>query len=345
MAKILERLRRPPARGSPLAPALLAVMIAGCAATGTSEPQPSPEAFATHACIRALKIHDVRSLPAGDERRGGDVPVPPFSPRSADIARIIGVAPLLHQLVRQQGDAAGDVRRIVLRQRIDDRILLAVLDVQGVLAELDCERARGEHLRSGLVERQSRRTQRYGLAGAYAGAGTAIVSGALGLLAPIGAPGQLAQAIGGTITAYIAGKGAVDDSSGVLMTDQNMLGDVWVGEPRSNAFPPSVWRFLVERRGSEAATESVRDGLVTDWKSDPRLAKAQDREQRETLLFGEGGEYSPETLQLRDALFDLLRARIWLMSQDLQLLFHEVVNVEEGTADTPARGAPRPGER
>lgn len=304
--------------------------LAGCATTEPGESRrPDPQAFATHACVRALKIHDARALPAGDERRAGDVPVPPFSLRAAEVARIVGIAPLLNQLVREQGDAASDVRRIVLRQRIDDRILLAVLDVQSVLAELDCERARGEHLRSGLVEEQARRNQRYGLAGAYASAGTAIASGALGLLAPITAPGQLAQTIGGTITAWIAGKGAMDDSSGVLKTEQNMLADVWAGEPRSNAFPPSVWRFLVQGRREEAPEQTVRDGLVTEWKSDPRLAKAKDREARETLLFGEGGEYSPETLQLRDALFDLLRARIWLMSQDLQILFHEVAEMEE----------------
>jgi hypothetical protein len=325
--------------------AAFAIAGAGCAGLTEKPRLPDRQRFSTHACVRALQVgaRDARALPSGDERRSGDAPSPPFSVRAAEIARIIGVAPLLLELVRQERDGASEIRRVALRQRINDRILLAVLDVQGVLAELDCERARGEHLRSGLVEEQVRRNQRYTVWGALAGAATAALSGGLPL---VGAAviGDVASILGGATEGFIVTRGAYDDTSGLLETERNMLTAVWRGEETVSVFPPSVWRFLTVGTRPDQPGQTIREALLAEWRTDPRvagIADGKDDERQQPLLFGAGGRYSPEDLQLRDALFDLLRARIWLMSQDLQLLFHEVAVVEEGADNArPAASAP-----
>lgn len=122
-----------------------------------------------------------------------------------------------------------------------------------------------------------------------------------------------------------------------------MLGDVWEGGGRARAFPPSVWRFLTKAERPERPGETVRAGLLAEWRGNPRVAGVDAGNQRmRALLFGTGGRYSPEDLQLRDALFDLLRARIWLMNQDLQLLFHEVAVLAEGASEGAARGSAFP---
>lgn len=166
--------------------------------------EPDVQGFATPACSRPpdVRTHDARVLPAGDDRTAGNAPSPPFSPRAAQMARIVGVAPLLGELVRLGSGSDTDLRRVVLRQRITDRILLSVLDVQRVLAELDCERARGEHARSSLVEEQVKRNQRYTMLGALAGATTAIASGGLSVVGA-GTAANVAQILGGSVEGAI----------------------------------------------------------------------------------------------------------------------------------------------
>jgi hypothetical protein len=83
---------------------------------------------------------------------------------------------------------------------------------------------------------------------------------------------------------------------------------------------------LNDAASAEDPELTVRSDLVRRWRADERLDDPQSTAdaRRIALVFGDGGRYTPDDLQLREALLDLLQARVWLMHQDLDLLLRKV---------------------
>lgn len=266
--------------------------------------------------------------------------VPGFSPDATETADTIGALEALHRFAAMDTNASqgadADLRRLRLRQAITDRILLAMLDVSSSLAEVTCEGQRGNELRDRLQRIEDRQAQRLTLATIMVGALTAVTSGGLSLAGAAG--GDLAGIIGGTAEAGVATTLLFGGAAGELRTERNLLRDVWEGPDQSSLFPATVWRFLTRSRGNNP---SIAERLRADWQAGERLGSAGSREERERigLLFGPGGAYTVEDLELRDATVDLLRASLSLMSQDLRGLLEEVLQ-RSGEAESPRNGRP-----
>lgn len=278
--------------------------------------------------------------------------LPGFSAAATETADTIGALEPLRRFVALEAEisegtsrgAGAALQRLQLRQAITDRILLATLDVSSSLAEVTCEGQRGNELRDRLQRIEDRRAQRLTLATIMVGALTAVTSGGLSLAGAAG--GDLAGIIGGTAEAGVATTLVFGGASGELRTERNLLRDVWERPERSSLFPATLWRFLTRPHGSEP---SIAERLRADWQAGERLGPAGSREERDRidLLFGPGGPYIVEDLELRDATIDLLRASISLMSQDLRGLLEEVLQ-RTSEAEAPRdshRNATRHGRR
>jgi hypothetical protein len=249
----------------------------------------------------------------------------------------------LLELVRLEAEASSgtraELRSLRVRQNVMDRVLLATLDVSSTLAEIDCEGERGDHLRGRLQRIENRRTRRLSLATIMVGAFTAAVSGGLGLAGAAG--GDLAAIVGGTTEASVASTLLLGPASGEpLHTRRNLLRDVWEGPADSLLFPRSVWRFLNRRPGGDPQRPTVAEDLRAEWRSDGRLGPPGSTEERGrvALLFGDGGTYTVDDLELRDATLDLLEASVALMSRDLRVLLEELLARPSGTR--PPSAAP-----
>jgi hypothetical protein len=310
-----------------VAGAVLAAMLAGCAA--------SPDAGyalrmrSSQQCVRVAISPEADPPPPRSEARAAALAAAGYPERAGTIAAIIGVDRLLLRLdaIDPHVDAITALR---VRQQAIERILLAVMDVQSVLAEIACEQARGEQLRAGLEGIAGRRAQRYALAGVLIGAVSAIASGGLAIARPESDAANVVGIVGGAAEGSAGVAGLAGGGGEPFETRRNMLGDVWEGRADTRLFPATVWRFLDEAESGAARELSVRAELIAVWRADERLddPAAPDDAQRIALLFGAGGRYTSEMLQLREALLDLLQARVWLMSQDLDALLREVVKRE-----------------
>lgn len=233
---------------------------------------------------------------------------------AAEIAEVIGALEPLAALMEAERRADG-IQFLLARQAVTDRILLATLDVNASLAAIDCEGERGDSLRGQLQRIEARRARNLGLASILLGATTAALTGGLGL-AGANSADDIVGIIGGAAEASIGGALLYGSTSGRLRTRSNPLGEIWRRPEQSRLFPPTVWRYLTRRDGPDA--RSIVDEILHEWR-EAGLFNEDDP------LFAAEGEFSTNDLERRDAMLDLLEARIALMSRDLRVLLEQVV--------------------
>ena len=311
-----------------------ALVLAGCASTSEQAAQRAADRRSAQSCVRLpsqAHQHD-GSLVSPNQPHGATPEVAGFSAQAVGTARDIGVLPLLIQLADSadvDADAADRLRlqALHIRQRLSDRVLLALLDVQGVVAELECERDRGERLEFILAQAQGRRDRRLALSGLIIGAVTSIVSGGIAIGVPQGNSANVIGIVGGGAEAGVGAAGLSGEAAASLRTERNLLREIWEGPAASRLLPPMVWRLLTEPAGRGRNGRSIRDELVAQWRSDNRFddPSSPDGQRQAALLFGDGGRYSPEDLQLREMLLDSMQARVWLISMDLEQLLREII--------------------
>jgi hypothetical protein len=262
-----------------------------------------------------------------------------FSRAAIEMADVIGAAAPLLRLGELEAEGsrsmAAELRVLRLRQAVTDRIMLAMLDVSGTLAAIDCEGERGDQLRVRLQGIESRRARRLGLASIMVGALTAALSGGLSV-AGVATAGDIVGITGGVAEASVGASLLFGSASGTFRTERNLLREVWERPARSELFPPSVWRFLTRRPDGDPGRATVAEVVVNEWRAAELLGRGDPEEERSraALLFGPGGTYGVGELEARDAMLDLLEASVALMSRDLGILL-------EGLMARPARRTDR----
>lgn len=347
-APAAPRRTRDAARAAPWAGPLLAaasamLLLQGCAASSAGT--------TGAAAAAAQRVTERLCAPRAESARGGtavvEAPLPPearqaaagelaargFSRTAIEIAGDIGALDLLRRYAALEtdggasrgGGAERELRRLRLRQGITDRVLLAMSDIASTQAEIDCEGERGDGLRERLQKAENRRSRRLGLASVMIGALTAAATGGLSL-AGAATSGDIAGIVGGVAEASAAGSLLFGDASGGLRNERNLLGEIWERPARPVLFPGSVWRFLNRRPVEDPAAPSRAERLVAELRADERLGARGSAEegQRMRLLFGPGGTFTLEDLELRDTSLDLLETNIAAMNQELRVLLEEL---------------------
>ncbi|MCO6415547.1 hypothetical protein JYK14_05065 [Siccirubricoccus sp. KC 17139] len=325
------------------AAALALTLLAGCASRLGPEGEAAARSGFERICVPLTRTrHAAEAVPSSGPLRAapGKLEAGGFSPAATDIAEVIGVLPLLEQLLAAEQDAArgrgagAELRLLRLRLAISDRIQLAMLDISSTQAVIDCEGERGDELRMRLQAAEDRRARRLGLTSILVGATTAALSGGLSL-AGSQAGGDIAGIVGGTGEASVAAALLFGEISGPLRTERNLLREVWERPPQSELFPRTVWRFLTRRRTSDPDRASPAEAVAAEWRAGDRLGPPGSAGERARidLLFGGGGRYTVQELEVRDAMLDLLEASIALMSEELRVLVIEL-------AERPATGGP-----
>lgn len=267
--------------------------------------------------------------PASSQPDAAAVAALPYSPRSIRTAAAIGALPelvRLHALAGTGDDERAALRRLLVRQRVLERVSLASLEVSAVLAELDCEGERTDQLRDRLQRREDARLRRLTLGGIVVGAVTAISGGALSL-ASRGRASDLAQILGGSTETAIGLSTLADSVPARLAHPRNLIAAVWADDGAAGAFPPSVWNHLRQPAEGVPGEPTHRADLISQWRSPERLGEpgSSDEARRVALLTGQGGDYTLADLHVRDSMLDLLEARVALFHQALAALLREVL--------------------
>ncbi|MGB3395094.1 MAG: hypothetical protein WBB60_01470 [Nitrospira sp.] len=251
-----------------------------------------------------------------------------FSPDAQRTAAQIGILELLSTLQSLEPDQRGDELVLPLlsaRQEISRRIAIAVSDVRRLMAAIDCEASRSDHVAYAIGEAHQSVSEKALFAVFASDIFIGIIPGAL-LLAGHDIAAEANEVFGGVIA---TGFGSVD---AIVHIDQefrhpdNFLWELWDGPSDPQLFPLSVWRYL-NSPSEEDATRTVRDALKQRWETEGRWGgKSGEESHLHTLLIGAGGPYGEKELRLRAEMLTQLRAEVLQFGQNLHRLKYEAVS-------------------
>jgi hypothetical protein len=232
------------------------------------------------------------------------------------IANAIGVLPLLQDLnwLQQQADRDTRLEQAILYRQIQNRILLASIEISSIVAELDCDGERAEQLAYFLDQRDQRRIRNLTVLSIVAGSLTAVVAAFI----PNTNAEEAFSIGGGLISAVLGTTAAFSSNKSVsFMHKRNLLSDIW-GEPKnSSIYSPYIWYVLNEKAFSNSGQASIRHNIRQRWKD--YLLHGATAEQLE-LYFGSGGDYQSSDLHTRANMLNQLKASVLTINQNLQSL-------------------------
>jgi hypothetical protein len=297
--------------------ALLLLLLARCAAQ-----ERAPLSTAINLAFADLHIQEDRSSR--------------LSPSALQVARIIHVdsdLARLSELTNAKNPSTGPVtslEELLLRQRITDAVVVAALDVDSVLDEMDYEREQTVELRSIIRARRDRAIGTTNLAVLAAGTGLGAVGGILSLSKTTSNVGNAIGFGSGGISTLFSLRGyrqvhRVDRPAWVL---PNMLA-VFLSQPeeRHSHYPEDILAYLNSVPPGKGLPVSRKEQVLAEWiaagrmgpvdlpKSKQRIAlltstNAADKRLDMTLLNERGAmlaDARDEVAQMKHDLADLLR--------------------------------------
>lgn len=263
----------------------------------------------------------------------------------AEVRRLLpatGLESLLAETLREQSrlhaEHGGALTLELLAQRQAMASLLNSFDSQlaSVLFEIDCTDDALEELLDELDRQDRSRELRLTMASIVVSALSAVVAGAWDARADDGRGPAITAAVGAGAGAALGIAAFVPFRRRVrFMHSRNLFTPIVRGEDPEHLFPTFVFRLLTlpTTDGSPTAAEE----LNAAWRELIRAAAIDDAE---ALLFGGGGIYSSELLELRRVMFDQLESRVGALQRDLELLERFLARVTaHGNTASNATGA------
>jgi len=254
---------------------------------------------------------------------------PHASENAEQVAKILGIAQLVSDARRMHSEgmcgAPATLEEISMRQDILERVVAASFDVDGVLAELENERARLSELSSALQSRRDHTVNLLNVANLVTGTGIGIGVNALQFsssTANVGNSLGVGSGIGSTVLSIIG----IKRQRGPLAVPgkvPNMLAPLFGKSPKLNSYyPQPVMDYLHAAPVADASSGSRLDQLMAEWKQTGRVGEASSpkTEKKITALTASSdgnAKLSIDDLSDRIAMLADVSGRVGLMKRDL----------------------------
>jgi len=308
----------------------LLLVTVGCAST---LPPPASTYTFDRRCVSVSS--GIRNPPVGSDEQlqtpnesvEKDATVKLYSPIAIHIADVMDLLPLLNRMAQLEVEhaALADIEHV--RQKVVIRLVLATLEVSGLVAEIECEVQRADQVHDRLWDIQTTRMTSQTILAVIFGGLANILSGGLSMATGAGDAGNITSVTGGALEVLFGTSANFTKVRQEFSHPRNHLAAVWEGSPQSKFFSQRAWRFLTEPgiRGLEG--NSLRDVMLQTWQEEGKLGEVGSVREKEriALLFGSGGLYDSEELHVREAMLQQLESSIQLMHQELETLLREVL--------------------
>lgn len=264
-------------------------------------------------------------------------PGPQISQNAEQVAEILGISELVSNARRMHSQAtcgaAATVEELSARQDITETLLAAAFEVDGVLAELDNERAHLSELSSILEARRDRGVNLTNVANLVTGTGVGIAVNALqfsNTTANFGNGLGVGSGIASTVLSII-GIHLQRGPQRSVGRIPNMLAPLFArpAELHSN-YPQDVLEYLRNvPPGENPASKSRLDQLMAEWRQAGRVgpvssAKTDQQITRLTSSLDEKTKLSIDDISDRIAMLGDVTGRVALMKRDLAELMLSV---------------------
>lgn len=264
--------------------------------------------------------------------------IPQLSGDAQQIATVLGLVSQVERLraLRCQQPGAPSLEELELRQQITESVVLASLDVDDVLAEIDYEHAQILEISNILSTARDRRTNLLNLANIVTGTGSAIIGTAMQFSDRTAIAGDAVGVAGGTGGVVLSILGLrVQGGKQTLGIAPNMLAPLFDRRPElRSVYPQDVWTFLNTAPVSDPRIRVPwREQLVEEWVHEGRIgppseAKSQKKIDLLTSRIGEHKRLPIGVLTDRSLMLLDLRGRVALMKRSLRELMKAVSPIQ-----------------
>lgn len=270
---------------------------------------------------------------------------------AARVAEILGITSQVERLqmlrASHQAGTPPGAEELVLRQEIHDAVLTASLDIDGVLGEIENERARVSELRMDLSGRRDRAVNRTAIANLITGTGLGIITNAMQFSNTTAKPGDVVGVVSGIGSTFLSILG-IRQQRGPLHAVgavPNMLAVPLGRKPLLYSdYPDDVLKFLNSPPPLEKSGRTRLQLLVDEWVSYGHLSalntsQGQKKADLVTSSLNTQRKLTIDDLSDRGSMLADLAGRISLMKRDLAELMRSVQSVAPGQAQlAPAGG-------
>jgi hypothetical protein len=240
------------------------------------------------------------------------------------IANASGVLDLLAEMleIEKNMKSSSELRDLynLKEQQVSTRLALVATEVASMESEFSCERDRCQQVINYLYEKENLKIRRSTAASIVLGALTTI-------LTEFGKDEQEVKAIaivGGTATAVVGLRTLFVKKKIDFTHKRNVLADIWFKRTTTSAYPASIWYVLTEKSFTDDQKYSINYHIQERWQSQIDSYGPSKRAQLEKLLFGEGGSYGIQELEIRENMLSLIQVGVSLTNHELKLLMIEI---------------------
>jgi len=254
---------------------LLVLMTVGCAST---LPPPASTYTFDRRCVSVSPEVRNPSIEgeqpqASNEAVEKDAAVKLYSPIAVHIAEVMDLLPLLNRMARLEVEQAPVAVIDPIRQKVLIRLVLATLEVSGLVAEIECEVQRADQVHDRLAHIQTTRTTSQTILGVIFGGLANILSGGISMATGAGDTGNIASVTGGALEVLFGTSANFTKVRQEFSHPRNHLAAVWNGSPQSEFFSPRAWRFLTEPGIRGLESHSLRDVMLQTWQEEGKLGE------------------------------------------------------------------------
>ena len=252
-----------------------------------------------------------------------------FSTRSINIAKDMQILPLLCKLYTLEQNNKSENNLLGVKTELQQRVLVALTDLNSLQAEITCERERiqevYDHL-SGWITKRINRATVYSI---IVGGLTTVIAGTIAIKGSEEVPyyEQGIGMFGAAAGTYYGFRSLAVHKKIKLEHPRNYLTDIWNKESQSRIYTPYIWNYLTKTFYRKGQVTSGLDEVLNKWKSLGLFPESGDKhyEEDKKLFFGTGGDYTQENLEKRQKMFEILMDEVITINYDLNRLMEEIV--------------------
>jgi hypothetical protein len=226
----------------------------------------------------------------------------------------------------EEQNLAKKIEILQLRQRINNAIHMASIEVSAVASEMDCEEERADQIASYLYRKEGKSEKRLTVSAIVSGAFGTILSAFIVLNDPDDNNVEYVGVLTG-LTEVIFGSLLLTNERKVQFNhERNALRDLWEGRTISSIFPPPIWYYLNYYDPNLPEEDSKRNLILEKWMKFGQISASRDKKKNKLieLYFMDGGYYTAQQLENRANMHDQVESQINLIKQNLKTLASEL---------------------
>lgn len=225
---------------------------------------------------------------------------------------------LLTELRDEHSNIKDSVLYLAAQQKIEQKVRDALVEIDALVGELDCEGERCDQLKELLEGMNSKRNNKLTVASIVIGALSAVAD------ACISNDGwNKGVAIGAGVIGAGLGWATLSPKGKrlILKHKRNHLRAIWE-EKNSNGFPPIVWYMLNETKFTNTQQSTMLRNIRKRWLT--FTFEDDIKEANKSVLFKSEGVYTEDLLETRSQIVGQLKATTQTLNQNFSSLLKEI---------------------